>query len=672
MGENNETVVEQPILENTEMGEQPIVSADQNIVATQNEGLMENDPFQEKSEEIPLQAETGATVEEPQPIVEQQIALDVNIDEVFEGGTKEDEITKIVSDTMGNTPAQPEVTLTEPTIEAAPAPVIEATPTVEAAPQEPVITLEPGPIAETPVSEIPAAEPVVETQIVETPAAEVPVEQPVSEVAIEAPIVPEAPIMPEIPIVPEVPSVETTPQEPVITLEPGPITETTVTENPVVEVPAQEVPVEQPVQEAAPAVEIAPQEATPTEVPASEPVITLEPGPIPETTNPFDGIVPNIETTPVVEEMTPQADFQQAEAAPVIELTPGPIESTAVVETPAVETTPQEPVVTLEPGPISEVPATETPAAEMPIAETPLVEQPVAETPEFTITEAPALEITDITNNEVATPEVSVAETQVSEPVLDPVADFAAATAQPAPEANITLEQVQTEIANQQLAADSSTLIVPTNTEQASIVPVPVTAPVTHETPVVDTSTDENIEKTIVLQSSPLGKVQPVAPIAVKGEEQEDVSEEPTEEIPAPVAEQPTEEKVEEEPSAEEPVMPVVEEQEEKKKININDIDDIAIKMLEKEYKEVEPSTENKKPVNIEKSLYIEIDETEEPKQSRNSKRKLITGEEKFHSNKRVVEQVNENEPIVRFCESCGNIVKKEDVVCSQCGDPIE
>ena len=33
-------------------------------------------------------------------------------DEVFEGGTKEDEITKIVSDTMGNTPAQPEVTLT--------------------------------------------------------------------------------------------------------------------------------------------------------------------------------------------------------------------------------------------------------------------------------------------------------------------------------------------------------------------------------------------------------------------------------------------------------------------------------------------------------------------------------------------------------------------------------
>ena len=97
MGENNETVVEQPILENTEMGEQPIVSADQNIVATQNEGLMENDPFQEKSEEIPLQAETGATVEEPQPIVEQQIALDVNIDEVFEGGTKEDEITKIVA-----------------------------------------------------------------------------------------------------------------------------------------------------------------------------------------------------------------------------------------------------------------------------------------------------------------------------------------------------------------------------------------------------------------------------------------------------------------------------------------------------------------------------------------------------------------------------------------------
>ena len=191
MGENNETVVEQPIIENAEMGEQPIVSADQNIVATQNEGLMENDPFQEKSNEVPLQADTGATVEEPQPIVEQQIALDVNIDEVFEGGTKEDEITKIVSDTMGNTPAQPEVTLTEPTIEnapmieaapvqaeAVPAPAETPAPTIEAAPQEPVITLEPGPIAEVPTTKVPAAEPTA------------------TESTIESPIVPEIPILP--------------------------------------------------------------------------------------------------------------------------------------------------------------------------------------------------------------------------------------------------------------------------------------------------------------------------------------------------------------------------------------------------------------------------------------------------------------------------------------------
>jgi hypothetical protein len=75
---------------------------------------------------------------------------------------------------------------------------------------------------------------------------------------------------------------------------------------------------------------------------------------------------------------------------------------------------------------------------------------------------------------------------------------------------------------------------------------------------------------------------------------------------------------------------------------------------------------------NSEEGAVLELDETEEPKQSRNSKRKLITGEEKFHSNKRVVTTAPENEPIVKFCSSCGNIVKKDDVVCSQCGDPIE
>lgn len=54
--------------------------------------------------DIPNAVDTGAVVDEPKPIVEQQIALNVNPDEVFEGGlTKEDAITKIVAEqTMNN------------------------------------------------------------------------------------------------------------------------------------------------------------------------------------------------------------------------------------------------------------------------------------------------------------------------------------------------------------------------------------------------------------------------------------------------------------------------------------------------------------------------------------------------------------------------------------------
>ena len=90
MEENNQPIVTE---------EQPVVSPDTNIVVTQNDGLMENDPFQEKTTSsdisVPNQADTGAAIEEPNPIVEQQIALDVNVEEVFEGGTtKEDEITQ--------------------------------------------------------------------------------------------------------------------------------------------------------------------------------------------------------------------------------------------------------------------------------------------------------------------------------------------------------------------------------------------------------------------------------------------------------------------------------------------------------------------------------------------------------------------------------------------------
>lgn len=50
---------------------------------------------------VPAVEDTAALIDNPKPIVEQQIALNVNPEEVFEGGpNKEDEITNIVSDTV--------------------------------------------------------------------------------------------------------------------------------------------------------------------------------------------------------------------------------------------------------------------------------------------------------------------------------------------------------------------------------------------------------------------------------------------------------------------------------------------------------------------------------------------------------------------------------------------
>lgn len=68
--------------------------------------IIENpEPVQTENPEItiPNAVDTGAVVDEPKPIVEQQIALNVNPDEVFEGGlTKEDVITKIVAEQTNN------------------------------------------------------------------------------------------------------------------------------------------------------------------------------------------------------------------------------------------------------------------------------------------------------------------------------------------------------------------------------------------------------------------------------------------------------------------------------------------------------------------------------------------------------------------------------------------
>ena len=135
------------------------------------------EPTLDTNNVVPNLYDTGARIDTPNPIVEQQIALDVHPDEVFEGGnTKEDEITRIVANSV-NQNAQPQdfasPSVNVNPIEAVaqpepiqPAPVAEPTPqVVEPTPQpqdfaspsinvntvEPVV--QPEPIQPAPVAE---------------------------------------------------------------------------------------------------------------------------------------------------------------------------------------------------------------------------------------------------------------------------------------------------------------------------------------------------------------------------------------------------------------------------------------------------------------------------------------------------------------------------------------
>ena len=348
------------------------------------------------------------------------------------------------------------------------------------------------------------------------------------------------------------------------------------------------------------------------------------------------------------------------------------------------------------------------------------------------------------------------------EPIPDPVSDFAQSINNP--EVNLfaqnpsglTIENIQATMQQQELSQNGESFVgIPAELANQSNIPVPVTdeiIPVGSEQPKVEEQ--EETTKTIIHQSAPLGKVQPVAPISVyteqtgsiiaaeeetaddganaaieqqkdqpvveenpetevevpqnteneeesedneveesedegessneaedqQEEEQEETSNENNNETPeeviAPIVteeessdEETSEEQRNEEEQPEETTDDDTESDKDKKSINIKDLDDIAIKILEEETKEVENSTKHKHKVNIEDELYVEIDEAEAPKQSRNNKRKMIKGHEKFKSNQKVVPL--EEEPIIRFCKSCGNVVSKEKVVCENCGEPV-
>ena len=427
--DNSTPVVEQPAVENTQP--QPNVPSFDNIFNAKPADLIPTQVETYTPEQISETVlATGAQVEESKPIVEQQIALDVNIEDVVEGGTtKEDEITRIVSETVANRDKNEKQNdaiipdIEDVTSKVEPAPVVEApvpvvempTPVVEAsAPEEevpaPVVEM-PTPVVEVPTPVVKAPAPVVEmpTPVVEapapvvempTPAVEVPapvVEAPAPVVEVSAPVV-EAPA----PVV-EVPAPVVEVPAPVVE-EPAPVVEAPA---PVVEVPAPVVEVPTPVVEVpAPVVETpAPVVEVPTPVVEVPTPVVEVPAPVVEVPTPVVEI-----PTSVVEQNAPSTIVLPAVEEPMeIELPSNPFEEKNEQTEITVENNEINQNIVEVPTPIVEVPVVEesTPVVEVPapIIETavPIVEipTPIVEEPQTNL-EATPTETTEITPTQIS------------------------------------------------------------------------------------------------------------------------------------------------------------------------------------------------------------------------------------------------------------------------------
>ena len=189
----------------TDFAPAPEIPNFDNIFNAQPTDLIETQPAPtNEGDVLAAVADTAAVIDTPQPIVEQQIALNVNPEEIFEGGsTKEDEITKIVSDNVIQPVENVEqavqveniISISEPNQVIEPTVAENITPVEEVVPvQEQVIeptVIEPTvPENVTPVEEVvPVQEQVIEPTVIEPTVSEnvTPVQEvaPVQEQVIE-------------------------------------------------------------------------------------------------------------------------------------------------------------------------------------------------------------------------------------------------------------------------------------------------------------------------------------------------------------------------------------------------------------------------------------------------------------------------------------------------------
>ena len=239
----------QPIVEQPVPIEPTTVAAPIEIpVEVQDDYQLNLENEEEEEEEIAPEFETGAVVETPQPIVEQQIALDVDVDDVFEGGPVSEE---------------PEA------------------PAIPIVPVEPVAQME----ATTSIQE--EINPIGNMPIIEN------VEPPVQSVSADLPEIQAAPLVTPEPVIESYPEPITIPEvvtETVQIAEPTPI---------VVEAAPSSVPVDIPMSVSAP-VEVQPVQAVEAPIQVVEPTSIINEVPVTPTIEPIPMVTPEVPVAPAV------------------------------------------------------------------------------------------------------------------------------------------------------------------------------------------------------------------------------------------------------------------------------------------------------------------------------------------------------------------------------------
>ena len=556
---------------------------------------------------IPAVEDTAALIDNPKPIVEQQIALNVNPEEIFVGGsTKDDEITNIVGNTImeeeQEMPTMAPKQFNENIVPSSAEPI-----TINATPVQPT-TINPEPVI-----------PIMNNMNVES--------SPLNEASpIVTPVIqPNSEMVPDLPAfangTPATPVIQPTPEMPILNQNiPEPV-------NPVIS-EAPNAFESQGISNVAPemsAVDNAiPNDAMPSLASGSELVTPTLPQ------NPVVAETPNVANVTV--EVPPTS-----EAVAVPENTIEPVNHVAPVvpnvaqETPVAEAVPEMPTVT----PIAES-TPEAPAVAPVASEVPVVNNAIPNDAMPSLAPGSELVTPTLPQNPVVTETPSVANVNVEVPTAPEVVAASENTPEPAsPVPSPT--PIVTEPAVAQNAAPEMSAV---NLVAETVPEMPAVAPVTPEMPTATSvsPTNEPVEPAIQPVSNPqqanegiavLPALEPIKPVV-------DAIPNITEATPAPQIETPIE------------VLPIDDEIQQIVEVDNGD------SIVNQSATPVEVTVNNTTPTSFQQSTSFETNQFNQPIDP--SLVPLSTDEEPHKT---------------KFCDNCGMMITDDSTLCPSCGAAI-